>query len=864
MQSFEVSSLAARHWFGPIPLARWRVLLATLLVFPAMALAMVLGVLNASKPPEAPADVQPGAPLLPRIAERVALIIVDGLRYDVATDPSRMPLFARAMQEHLSGESWAGTVTMTSSAVMAYGTGQRGGLEQVIRNLHAEPVRQNSWIANAHHQGLSLMTVGELAWPQLYSKWLRQYRQDPDGVAIDVDFNAETFAGARELSAMHPDFLVVHFVTPDHQGHAYRVTSQRYADHVRDFDQKLSVLLSELGPSWTVIVTSDHGAADSGTHGTDTAIQRRSPIYAYGPGIVRQLPGPQSVDQLDLSVTLPLLLGVTPPAHGMGRALVKWLDLPDEQRAEAACENARRVVAYAERVGSTGDSARQALRPCLARGPAEQRIQAADQAVVLADRAVSLTTGLGSRGTHLWVFLIASLGALAGLVMLPKVGLRPLLAGLFVFGMTIWLVATVERFPGIWPNVIRAALFVAGNSLLLALLIRPRRIAALFERYFQCALLLPLILAVTYPADTRPQSVVAIIVIGMLYVVWSRRLPLPAESTIPQPSPARLEPWLFGAMVLALLPVVVRENNTYSVLLESDLVRRLLASGFVVGFLWWFHPQLEIPKWMAAAVIAFAVLPQWLRPFVGPWIGRGAWLFCAAACIVALLRGRGAWSILFGLCGVLWLARDFEVTALIACVGSASIVGGRLSRRGRELSRSDLVLSLLFGFSLMFALRMALQDGLEFGGMDWGAAGFNDRSVSDIVVGAALVYKHGMCAWLIAYALGAQLGQTSELRLMAGLACCMLGRSLALSGMFFFAGNSYWTALRVLGDMPTAAAMALGCLAILAIETVIHAAEPGPAPPRSASITDLANRARAFPRRDSRPDTGSRGCAALD
>ena len=44
---------------------------------------------------------------------------VDGLRYDLATDPETMPLFARAMQEHSSGEIWAGQITMTSGALLA-------------------------------------------------------------------------------------------------------------------------------------------------------------------------------------------------------------------------------------------------------------------------------------------------------------------------------------------------------------------------------------------------------------------------------------------------------------------------------------------------------------------------------------------------------------------------------------------------------------------------------------------------------------------------------------------------------------------------------------------------------------------------
>ena len=38
--------------------------------------------------------------------------------------------------------------------------------------------------------------------------------------------------------------------------------------------------------------------------------------------------------------------------------------------------------------------------------------------------------------------------------------------------------------------------------------------------------------------------------------------------------------------------------------------------------------------------------------------------------------------------------------------------------------------------------------------------------------------------------------------------------------MFFIAGNSYWTALRVLGDLPTALAMAFGSLIAVGLLSV--------------------------------------------
>ena len=142
--------------------------------------------------------------------------------------------------------------------------------------------------------------AGDRAWVQLYGKSFDEFRLDPQGIAIDRDFNAQTFRNARELQLKSPDFLVAHFTAPDHQAHGTGIQSSRYARHIRQFDGELFDWLDSLTPDWTVVVTSDHGAADSGTHGTDTALQRRCPIAAWGPGIIAGGQAPRTLDQVEM------------------------------------------------------------------------------------------------------------------------------------------------------------------------------------------------------------------------------------------------------------------------------------------------------------------------------------------------------------------------------------------------------------------------------------------------------------------------------------------------------------------------------------------------------------------------------------
>jgi len=75
----------------------------------------------------------------PPLTKKLLLVIIDGLRYDVGSDPTRMPLYSKALSEHAGGELMAGRVSMTTSAVLGLGTGQRGSFEQVVRNVSPDP-----------------------------------------------------------------------------------------------------------------------------------------------------------------------------------------------------------------------------------------------------------------------------------------------------------------------------------------------------------------------------------------------------------------------------------------------------------------------------------------------------------------------------------------------------------------------------------------------------------------------------------------------------------------------------------------------------------------------------------------------------
>jgi hypothetical protein len=594
----------------------------------ALTLALVV-------PDPPPAGVPVPAPLGPPATRHLLLVVVDGLRHDVATDPARMPAFARRMREHTSGEIWSSPVSMTSSAVLTYGTGQRGDIDQIVNNETGRPTRFNHLIGNARAAGPRTAVVGDNAWFFLYDGFWDWTHRDPDGVAIDVDFGAETFAAAAEMLALAPlpNLMVVHFVSPDHQGHAHRVDSARYRAYIAGFDAELDALLRRVPAQVTVIVTSDHGATPSGTHGSDHPDERRSPIFAYGPGLVDRRHSPRPLEQIDLPSTFAALLGVPAPAHGRGHVLVDWLGLADDAaRARVACADLERLQRYAsEVVPASAPELAAAREACPPGGEARATIAAAAAAARGLDRAIDRQSAHGApRG---WVVPVLALGGamlLAALVLWRSAPLELVAAVALVLG-------------AVHADQVAGALALVAAAAALALW-RDRALAWVDGRVLAGALVVPGLLVTSYTRYTQigAYALAALIV---------------ALALAARPAVRRAAPWRVAA-VLALVALLAPLGFAREDFLPLDLARRpgpllALALASLALLAAWRHGHARAagrpaPLGFTLAGLGLALASLVLRRSAPPtvclagWIGLGALALALCAERPARARARRA------------------------------------------------------------------------------------------------------------------------------------------------------------------------------------------------------------------------------
>lgn len=777
--------------------------LAVLALHAILVVGLVLALVRLILPAPAPSAVTPRRLVDRALTDHLLFVVIDGLRHDVASDPERMPNFARALRERASAEPWAGRVTMTTSAVLAFGTGQRGRFEQIVRNLNPEPPPFHSWLDSAHRRGLLLATVGDPAWVEMYGSAFAASRPDPKGVSIDVDFNPQTFRDTRELLATKPALLIAHFVTPDHQGHVHGIASPGYTRHIRGFDAELFRLLGELSPAWTVVVTSDHGAVDSGTHGSDTAVQRHTPALAYGPGI-RSGVHLGRVEQVDLAPTLATLLGVEAPAHGLGFVMAPWLDLSPAERAGAACRDAERALAL--RAAALRDAP--VVSACDPGAPPERQIEQSRSIVRATDAALTGASGITSPSAWLTGALGALLLAIMALITLGRPVLSALPGAVILCALATLLVSEVERLPGALPNVARVVAFTVGFAPALVLLFAPGRFARWVEAWPRLSMLyVPGALVASYPANAQP---VAWVSVGVLLVVFFFAGRVDASALPPWRASLRVTRLTaLGAAVVfvalhrvgtiaeGILPSWFHKNPPLVMAVALGSISLLFASRAL-------RRDERVPVVHVLAGLCLVVAALLLRDVVPPWLGRGAIVALGLGAIVALRRGQLEACLALALASTAFVSRTWELPVVAATLFLADAAGRALRARDaqRDAGRAWLLLAITFAFALLMVQRIGIQGALDFGGMDFGAGGFGDPHVPAWWIGVALGWKYVSVGLLALLLFCRRLEPEARERLLAGLAVAFMARSAVLMAMLFVAGDSYWTGFRVLGDLP--------------------------------------------------------------
>jgi hypothetical protein len=340
--------------------------------------------------------VQPGEADNP-LVENVLLIIVDGLGVETS---KRMSSLEQIRANGADRVAQAGEPSYSLPSWTAITTGAWHEQSGFATNFVERSVEIDSVFAAASRAGLTtaISGPGPAGYDQLYGgqvDMLAGFDQPEDAYTNTeamAQVDADIAAAALDQSA---NFQLVHFTAVDNAGHGYGGTSPEYEAAAQNVDGHIAQLLASTDLETTaMLVTSDHGHIAAGGHAGPEPEVIQVPLLAMGAGIK---PGKyDTVDHVDITPTIAVLLGTSFPAHIQGRALLDMISGPPELEAARAVDNAEQVSTRIESmlaaIGATIEFDKTSLED------AREEFEAGDY-----DEAVTLASEMMSTAEEVWM-----------------------------------------------------------------------------------------------------------------------------------------------------------------------------------------------------------------------------------------------------------------------------------------------------------------------------------------------------------------------------------------------------------------------------------------------------------------------------
>lgn len=155
-----------------------------------------------------------------------------------------------------------------------------------------------------------------------------------EGGAVDVSRNvpyddthgeAITSQFINCLDSLRPEFSIIVYDSPDHDGHASGWSSPQYMEALHTLDGYISRIIEatkRLGmyDETVFIVTADHGGTGTG-HGSTSMEEMQTPFVIFGPGVKRGHEITSAVMRYDTAPTIAYIFGAACPDVWRGKAV---------------------------------------------------------------------------------------------------------------------------------------------------------------------------------------------------------------------------------------------------------------------------------------------------------------------------------------------------------------------------------------------------------------------------------------------------------------------------------------------------------------------------------------------------------------
>jgi len=256
---------------------------------------------------------------------RVVLIVVDALRFDTAC--THMGYMQHLVERGVAAryEVRSEVPSLSRPLYETILTGTPPIIHGVTSNRTVRLSNQTSLFHLAKSSGKTTAAAAYYWVSELYNR--APFQHFEDRIQLDMDLPIENglfyfedhypdshlFAEAAWLmDQKEPDFLYIHPMNVDDDGHKFTADSKEYRNRVLAVDGLLSLFIPKcLEQGYEVIVTADHGMTNDGNHGGNTVEDRHVPMFVLSK-LVKAGINEGVVSQLQVAPLVCRLLDIEP------------------------------------------------------------------------------------------------------------------------------------------------------------------------------------------------------------------------------------------------------------------------------------------------------------------------------------------------------------------------------------------------------------------------------------------------------------------------------------------------------------------------------------------------------------------------
>uniref|UniRef100_A0A1B6CPU1 Uncharacterized protein n=1 Tax=Clastoptera arizonana TaxID=38151 RepID=A0A1B6CPU1_9HEMI len=219
--------------------------------------------------------------------------------------------------------------TTTMQRLKGITTGSLPTFIDIGSNFDTNEINEDNLIDQLIKQNKKIIFMGDDTWVKLYpNRFIRQF-SFPSFNTWDLDSvdNGIKKHLLPEIKKDDWDIVIAHFLGVDHCGHRYGPLHKEMKRKLKEMNDIISDVVSQMGENTILLIIGDHGMTNSGDHGGGSIDEITAAMFTYFPNqtLISEPTEFDSVRQVDLVPTIATILGVPIPYSNVGCLILNAL-----------------------------------------------------------------------------------------------------------------------------------------------------------------------------------------------------------------------------------------------------------------------------------------------------------------------------------------------------------------------------------------------------------------------------------------------------------------------------------------------------------------------------------------------------------